>query len=137
MNILEFLDRIGERRAARPIRPPRDIRQFIGAMFLAGYYVMVFRLSQQSLPPNNIDLIRDAMLTLGPPIGIIIGAMFRTDAREEQQTANTGEALRTIGKVAQAGQGGIGAPAGTDEDPLKTEIVNAKSNPANVKDAKK
>lgn len=109
MTFLEYLDRIGERRAARPIRPPRDIRQLIGAMFLAGYYLLVWQLARQSLPADNVGLIRDAMLTLGPPIGIIIGAMFRSDAREEQQTANTGEALRTIGKVAEAGGTGTGA----------------------------
>ena len=112
MTFLEYLDRVGERRAQRPLRPPRDIRQLIGAMFLLGYYVMVYRFSQKGLPPENLDLIRDAMLTLGPPIGIIIGAMFRSDAREEQQTANTGEALRTIGKVAEAGGTGGGAAAG-------------------------
>lgn len=109
MTLLEYLDRIGERRAARPVRPPRDIRQLIGFMFLAGYYLMVYQFTRGELPKENVDLIRDAMLTLGPPIGIIIGAMFRSDAREEQQTANTGEALRTIGKVAEAGGTGSGA----------------------------
>lgn len=100
MTILEFFDRIGERRANRPHRRPRDIRQFIGFAFLAGYYWMVYQFSQRALPAENLDLIRDAMLTLGPPVGLIVGAMFRTDAREEQATANTGEAFAAMREVA-------------------------------------
>src|SRR5688500_13869631 len=98
MTFLEYLDKVGERRASRPTR---DIRQFIGFAFLVGYYVMVWQFSQTKLPPENVDLIRDAMLTLGPPIGIIIGAMFRTDAREEQATKNTAEAFKAIRATAQ------------------------------------
>lgn len=102
MTLLEYLDRVGERRAKHP-RRPRDIRQFIGFAFLVGYYVMVYQFTLGELPKENVDLVRDAMLTLGPPIGIIIGAMFRTDAREEQATANTGEAFRAVRAAAEAG----------------------------------
>lgn len=101
MTLLEFLDRRAERLSANP-RPARDIRQFIGFAFLVGYYVMVYQFTKGELPKENIDLIRDAMLTLGPPIGIIIGAMFRTDAREEQQTQNTARAFRAIEATAKA-----------------------------------
>jgi hypothetical protein len=97
MTWLEFLDRWSERRARN--RKPRDIRQFIGFAFLAGYYWMVWQFSQRALPEQNLDLIRDAMLTLGPPVGLIVGAMFRSDAREEQQTQNTREAFQTIREV--------------------------------------
>lgn len=103
MNLLEYLDRVGERRAARPQRPTRDIRQFIGFMFLAGYYLMVFQFTRGELPKANVDLIRDAMLTLGPPIGIIIGAMFRTDRTDETRADNTGKALDAIKATATAG----------------------------------
>lgn len=106
MTLLEFLDRIGERRALRPERPMRDIRQFIGFAFLAGYYLMVYNFSQKALPQENLDLIRDAMLTLGPPVGLIVGAMFRSDARDDQQTRNTREAFRTIAAVGGASAGG-------------------------------
>jgi hypothetical protein len=99
MTFLEFLDRWSDRRAKRP-RKPRDIRQLIGFAFLAGYYWMVWQFSQRALPTENLDLIRDAMLTLGPPVGLIVGAMFRSDAKDEQQAANTGEAFRTIREVA-------------------------------------
>lgn len=102
MTLLEFLDRIGERRANRPARPARDIRQLIGFAFLAGYYLMVWRFAQAIIPEGNRDLIRDAMLTLGPPVGLIVGAMFRSDARDEQATVNTGEAFRALRASAQA-----------------------------------
>lgn len=102
MKLLEYLDRVGERRAQRAYRP-RDIRQFIGFAFLLGYYVMVWHFSRKALPPENLDLIRDAMLTLGPPVGLIVGAMFRTDVRDEQATLNTGAAFRAFEAVAQTG----------------------------------
>lgn len=102
MTLLEFLDRWDQRRQSRPERPLRDIRQFIGFAFLAGYYVMVWQFSRQALPEQNLDLIRDAMLTLGPPVGLIVGAMFRSDARDEQATRNTGIALDAARKGAEA-----------------------------------
>lgn len=111
MTLLEFLDRMGERRADRPQRPLRDIRQFIGFAFLAGYYWMVYQFSQRALPPENLDLIRDAMLTLGPPVGLIVGAMFRSDAREEQATANTGAAFKAVTEMAKKTGTGDGSEA--------------------------
>jgi len=102
MTLLEYLDRQAERRAKHP-RRPRDIRQFIGFSFLVGYYVMVWQFTMGELPKDNIALIRDAMLTLGPPVGLIIGAMFRSDAREEQATENTGRAFEAVKAAAEAG----------------------------------
>ncbi len=104
MTFLEYLDRRAERLAKNP-RRPRDIRQFIGFAFLAGYYAMVWRFLdlRDALPEANLSLIRDAMLTLGPPVGLIVGAMFRSDLRDEQAAANTGQAFRAIEAAAQAG----------------------------------
>lgn len=99
MRFLDFLDRELERRARHP-RPARDIRQFIGFAFLCGYYVMVYRFAMGAVPKGNIDLIRDAMLTLGPPVGLIVGAMFRSDLRDEQTARNTGEAFKAVREVA-------------------------------------
>lgn len=92
MTFLEFLDRRAERNA----RHPRDIRQLIGFAFLAGYYVMVWRFTTGGIPKGNVDLIRDAMLTLGPPVGLIVGAMFRSDMRDEQAARNTGDAFKAV-----------------------------------------
>lgn len=103
MTFLEFLDRIGERRAARPSRNSLpDIRQLIGAAFIFGYYFLVYRMATNIIPELNKDLIRDAMLTLGPPIGLIVGAMFRSDAREEQATVNTGKFADALKEQAKA-----------------------------------
>lgn len=119
MTFLEFLDRRAERRAANPTRP-RDIRQFIGFVFLLGYYVMVYQFTRSALPPQNMDLIRDAMLTLGPPVGLIVGAMFRSDARDEQVASNTGAAFRAVEAAAAAG---TGPPGTVDEMKVDAERV--------------
>lgn len=97
---------MGERRAARPYRT-RDIRQFIGFAFLGGYYVMVYRFANSGIPTESLPLIRDAMLTLGPPVGLIVGAMFRSDRADEQRADNTGAAFRAVEAAATAGTAGI------------------------------
>jgi len=135
VTILEFLDRWDERRLHKAERPLRDIRQFIGFAFLAGYYWMVYQFSQRALPVENLDLIRDAMLTLGPPVGLIVGAMFRSDARDEQATRNTGIALdaaRTGAKAALASNtDSTGVFAGAAEETVdaadKADAIKGKS----------
>ena len=102
MNLLEYLDRRDERRMQHP-RHKRDIRQFIGFVFLIAYYGVVFVFIMRAVPSANVDLIREAMLQLGPPIGIIIAAMFRSDMRDEQATANTASAFRAVEAAARAG----------------------------------
>lgn len=103
MTLLEFLDRLSERRARNPNRNGLpDIRQLIGAAFIFGYYLLVYKMASSLIPAENKDLIRDAMLTLGPPIGLIVGAMFRSDAREEQATKNTGSMIETFKEQAKA-----------------------------------
>jgi len=100
VNFWDFLDRWLDRRAKR--RPTFDGRLWIGAGFLLAYYVMVFRLQVVTLPERNVDLVRDAMLVLGPGVGLIVGAIFRSDRRDDETTANTGEAFRAIRASAEA-----------------------------------
>lgn len=102
MNLLEYLDRRDARRMTHP-RHKRDIRQFIGFMFLVGYYAVLLFFLSRAVPPGNRELISDAMLTLGPLVGLIVAAMFRTDAREEQATENTGRAFHAVEAAARAG----------------------------------
>lgn len=109
MNFWEYLDRRGERRAQNSLFR-LDTKTLIGFGFLAGYYVLVYRFSLGGIPADNLPLVRDAMLTLGPPVGLIVGAIFRTDERDLQQTANTGRAFTAITAAAKAGTGN-GAPA--------------------------
>jgi hypothetical protein len=124
MTILEFLDRALERRVQNP-NPPKDIRQFIGFAFLAGYYLFVYRLAFHAVPPSSAEFVKDALLTLGPPIGIIIGAMFRGSAREDQQAVNTQEALRTIKAVAGTGNGSGADKPDITLDPGQTTTIAA------------
>ena len=117
MNFWEYLDRRGERSANRPLR---DIRQLIGFGFLAGYYALVWQFARAGLPEANIPLIRDAMLTLGPPVGLIVGAMFRSDAREEQATRNTGTAFEALKASATASAPSTEQASGKPDDPVHT-----------------
>jgi hypothetical protein len=101
VGFLDLIDRMHERRMRAP-RRPLDVKAFIGLLFLGGYYLMVIRFMDTNIPAANIPLVRDAMLVLGPAVGLIVGALFRSDVRDEQQTANTGLAFRAMGEQAKA-----------------------------------
>lgn len=104
MTFLEFLDRRAERRANRDPMLRVDTKTIIGFGFLAGYYFLVWQImSAPDIPEKTIGLVRDAMLTLGPPVGVIVGAIFRSDIRDEQATANTARAFEAVKAAAQAG----------------------------------
>lgn len=105
MHLLELLDRIGQRRLERyRISPPRptDTRQFVGVLFFAGYYFIVYTLLKLEIPALNAGLVRDAMLVLGPVVGAIGQALFRTDVKDEIATQNTGEFARASRTQAEA-----------------------------------
>ena len=103
MNVLEFLDRAGARRHERAMRRgPVDYRVLVGVLFFIGYYLLVFALTRAALPAENAPLVRDAMLVLGPVVGAIGQALFRTDKRDEIAANNTGEAFRAQRAQAEA-----------------------------------
>lgn len=105
MKLLEYLDRVGERRLehARISPPrPRDTRMFVGVLFFLGYYILVYSLLKHVVPAENGPLVRDAMLVLGPVIGAIGQALFRSDVKDEIATQNTGEAFRAQRAQAEA-----------------------------------
>lgn len=104
MNLLDLLDRAGERRHERAMRRgPTDYRVGLGALFFLGYYVLVFALLRtRVLPEANSALVRDAMLVLGPVVGMIAQSLFRTDKRDEIAANNTGEAFRAQRAQAEA-----------------------------------
>lgn len=133
MNWLEFLDaRHARKMAYRMEYPPRqiDAKLGVGALFLAGYYALVFVFSRIPIPIDNVGLVRDAMLVLGPPVGAIVAALWRTDRRDEEATRNTGEVLRTMQAQATAttavaantasGLNDPARPTGTADDPVHT-----------------
>ena len=106
LGFLEYLDRVGQRRLehARIAPPrPRDTRQLVGVLFFAGYYALIWRfMSAKGIPADNVSLIKDAMLILGPVIGAIGQALFRSDVRDEIAANNTGEAFRANRAASEA-----------------------------------
>lgn len=135
MKLLEYLDRIGERRLERwriSPRRPVDWKSFIGLAFLTGYYLMVLRFIGKVVPTENIPLVRDSMLVLGPAVGAIVQSLFRSDVRDELQAQNTGEGFRAMRTQAEAtvaaaagtppgdGLNDAERPTGTAEDPVHT-----------------
>lgn len=105
MKLLEYLDRVGQRRLERArLSPPRprDTRMLVGVLFFLGYYILVYTLLKRVVPAENGPLVRDAMLVLGPVIGAIGQALFRSDVRDEIATQNTGEAFRANRAASEA-----------------------------------
>lgn len=83
-------------------RGPVDYRVLVGVLFFIGYYLLVYALTRAALPAENAPLVRDAMLVLGPVVGAIGQALFRTDKRDEIAANNTGEAFRAQRAQAEA-----------------------------------
>lgn len=108
MNLWEYLDRRSERRSHRPPMIRFDTKSLIGFGFLTGYYILVYFLIRARQPLPNHDLVRDAMLTLGPPVGAIVGAIFRETIGDQQSKANTAAAFEAIKVAAKAGTEGGG-----------------------------
>lgn len=105
MKLLEFFDRVGQRRLERYLATPHrptDWKSFIGLAFLAGYYLIVFRLIAHVVPAVNAPLVRDSLLVLGPAVGAIVQSLFRESVKDEIQAQNTGEGFRAMGKQADA-----------------------------------
>lgn len=100
-----------------------DTRTTLGVLFIAGYYATLWTIGFRAIPADNVSLIKDAMLQLGPPIGMIVQSLFRTDRLDEQRAENTKAAFDAITAVAppqpptailQPGQTAQAAGAGDD-----------------------
>jgi len=105
MKLLDYLDRIGDRRLERyRIQPPRprDSKLLTAVMFFFGYYILIFTMLKVVIPVENAPLVRDALLVLGPVIGAIGQAIFRSDLKDEIATQNTGEAFRANRAASEA-----------------------------------
>ena len=87
---------MAERRALIEL-PSWDGKLVLGGIFIVGYYVLVILMvvGTNELAETKANIVRDAMLTLGPPIGIIIGALFRNTAAEERRDALRSNELQT------------------------------------------
>lgn len=130
MKLLDYLDRIGERRLERwrlaPPRP-RDTRLMVGVLFFLGYYTLVYAILKTAIPSENAPLVRDAMLVLGPVVGAIGQAIFRTDAKDEITANNTGAAFRAVGEQAKAT---VAAAATTPADSTGVDAARRVANAA-------
>lgn len=106
----------------------------VGVLFFLGYYILVYTLLKRVVPAENGPLVRDAMLVLGPVIGAIGQALFRTDIKDEIATQNTGEAFRANRAAAEATKAaadsipnaaGAGTSAGAAADTVASAAVDA------------
>lgn len=77
-------------------------RFVLAAILLFGYYAIILTIAWQRSPIMNPDIVKDGMIVLGPPIGAVFGALFRTDATDERRADNTGKALDAITATAAA-----------------------------------
>lgn len=102
-----------------------DARMWIGALFIFGYYAVVVILAFVGVPDKNANLINNAMLQLGPPVGLIIGALFRTDKTDETRAANTGKALDAINTAQAANAAPITTTTTTTVEPGPASATNA------------
>lgn len=75
--------------------PPRVLIQFptwdgklvLAGMFLVGYYITLLVVGRFPTPEANAALVHDGFVVLGPVVGLIFGALFRTTGAEERGRA--------------------------------------------------
>lgn len=73
-----------------------DGKIVLAALFVLGYYGLVYRISgDKPIPPANAQLVRDALLVLGPPLGAIFNAIYRTTGAEERQSERRSDEIKT------------------------------------------
>lgn len=133
MDLLEYFDRIGERRLERwrvSPRRPVDWKSFIGLAFLLGYYFMAYTFIYRTVPATNVPLVRDSMLVLGPAVGAIVQSLFRSDVRDELQAQNTGEGFRAMRTQAEATVAAVAAPSGDQAGKAADAVADAAANEA-------
>lgn len=75
--------------------PTWDGKLVLAGLFIVGYYTLVILMATRPLPAANAQLVRDALITLGPPIGLIFGALFRTTGADERAAALRSSDLQT------------------------------------------
>jgi hypothetical protein len=104
------------------MREPIDARIILGGLFVLGYYVTLWVLGFRLIPVANVGLIKDALAQLGVPLGVIVGALFRSDRADEKRTENTAKAFDAITATA----------ANTPSPPQEVQVVNKPGDPVPV-----
>ena len=100
----------------------KDARLGLGLLFIICYYATLWVIGFREMPEANVGLIKDALLQLGPPVGVIVGALFRTDSNDERRTENTRAAFDAIT-----------AAANSTPMPQPVQVVNDADQPVPVK----
>lgn len=75
--------------------PKWDGKLVLAGFFIIGYYALVLIMAWRPLPTSNASLVHDAIATLGPVVGLIFGALFRTTGAEERSAALRSADLQT------------------------------------------
>lgn len=98
-----------------------DQRMWLAYLFVAGYFGVIFAVVFIDKPLANGDLVKDWMIVLGPPVGAIVGALFRSDRVDEQRAQNTSDAFAAITATANS----TTPPASVTLDPGQSATVAA------------
>lgn len=104
--------------AMRPLiqAPTWDGKIVLAGMLIIGYYALVMIVvvgtPAGDLTPVRAGVVRDALLTLGPPIGLVFGALFRNTAAEERR-----DLLRS-----NDFQAALGAPGAVTGEGLSSQV---------------
>lgn len=108
-----------------------DPRVRVAYAFLAGYFGIIFLLAYVEVPEKNLGMVENAILVLGPGVGLILAAIFRTDKADETKADNTGKAMDAM--KAQADATVAAANAGTPTNgaaAAATQVAGAAVNEA-------
>ena len=93
--------------------PKWDGKLVLAPILFVGSYVIAWRLPSPAtrMPAENVPLVRDQLLVLGPAIGVIVGALFRTTAADERASARNADVTKTAIETPS-----LVAPSGTAAD---------------------
>jgi hypothetical protein len=97
--------------------PTWDGKLVLAGILIIGYYLLVIIIVRGTpagdLTASRAAVVHDALLTLGPPIGLVFGALFRSTGAEERNAALRSNELTT---AIQTPSVVAGAANGTNED---------------------
>lgn len=103
------------------------------ALFVLAFFIVGLMAFDPSLRRDDLFKVLAQAVVLTAVVNGIVAFHFSSNKGDEDKTKNTGAAFRAI-EAAATGVAPATGPAGTEDDPLKTEIVNPEERPANVKE---
>lgn len=111
-------------------------RQFVTTGLFA-FAVLLLGMAWDDPPLWEVEVFKVILqaVVLTGLLNMVAAFHFASNKGSETARENTGAAFRAI-EAAATGNSPAHGPAGTAEDPLKTEIVNTPEAPANVKETR-